>query len=180
MKGEKCRRMLRDINIKDIREMYSIKDIDSKGRIITEKDSVYIYKIDAANIISSDQETKFKIYNAYITCIRGLPDTFQVLISKEKANFNKQIDRYTERLKRMDNPGLRQALEKYIKYLEEIAEINKLYKTNHYLVVKNLQKEDNEEILTIFSNLKEFGIKIKRITCQDEINKILRSAFKKE
>lgn len=180
MKGEKDKQMLKRENVKNIEEIYKIKDIDSKGVIITENSNICIYKIDPANILASDKETKIKIYNAYITCIRGLPDAFQVLISKEKVDFTNQIKEYTERLQKVHTSGLKQALEKYIEYLEEIAEINKLYKTNHYLVVKNLRETEYEDIINIFSNLEEFGLRIMRITAREEINKILRFAFAKE
>lgn len=173
------KKILSNINIRDIQEIYEIKEVSSTGQIELKTKRIAIYKIDPANIVSCDEETKFKIYQAYLTCIRGLPDYFQVVLTKEKANFKKHIREYEARLDKVQNEGLKQAIKKYIEYLEEVSNINKLYKTSHYLIVENLNKNDLDEIVNIFSNLKEFGVRIEQLKNKEEIEGILRRSILK-
>ena len=168
------------INIRNIQDLYEIKSITENGQINLKDKYVVIYKIDPANIVACDEETKYKIYQAYTTCIRGLPDSFQIIVSREKADFNEQIKLYKERIKEVENERLRYAIQKYISYLEEISGINKLYKTNHYLVVENMNKEEREEVLNIFSNLEEFGVRIKQIKSYEQAKNILKKFIEKE
>lgn len=174
-------KILNNINIRNIQEMYDLKSVLSNGQIELKTKNVIIYKIDPANIIACDEETKFKIYQAYLTCIRGLPDCFQFVISKQKANFSNQINEYKQRINKIENEGLKLAIKKYVEYLEEISNVEKLYKTSHYLIIENMSKNDLEEIVNVFSNLREFGVRIEKISKKDEVNDILRkSIFKDE
>jgi len=173
-------KILNQINMRNIQELYEIKGVGSNGQISTKNKSITVYKIDPANIIACSEEVKIRIYQAYLTCVRGLPKTFQIIISREKASFAKQIKEYKERLLIIENQGLKFALQKYIEYLEQIEGINKLYKTSHFLVVENLDEKDKQEIVNIFSNLREFGVKITRIESQEKITTILRNCIMKE
>ncbi len=168
------------LNIKNIEEMYNIHSITEGGQINLKDKYVIMYKIDPANIIACDEETKHKIYQAYLTCIRGLPDVFQIVISKDRANFNEQITQYKERMKEVSNVRLRVAIEKYIEYLKQIENTNKLYKTNHYLIVENVQKDKESDITNIFSNLEEFGVRISQIKSKQQVEDILRRYVLKE
>ena len=172
--------LLNNLNIRNIEEIYDFKTILPNGQIQLRTKNIVIYKVDPANIIACDDETKFKIYQAYLTCIRGLPDCFQIVISKSRANFTKQINDYKQRINKVENNGLKIAIKKYIEYLEEISNINKLYKTFHYLIVEDMTKNDLEEIINIFSNLKEFGVGIERISDKEEIEKVLRKLILKD
>lgn len=172
--------LLNKIKIKNIEDLYNIKQITTEGKISIKDKILSIYQIEPANIIACDEETKLKIYQAYISCIRGLPDTYQIMVSKQKIDFKDQINMYKERLKYIENDGLKIALKKYIEYLEEISHINKLYKTNHYLIVENLNNSESNEIVNIFSNLKEFGVRINRIKSKEKIENLLRRLITKE
>lgn len=168
------------LNIKNIQELYNIQSITESGQINLKDKHVIIYKIDPANIIACDEEIKHKIYQAYLACIRGLPDVFQIVISKDNSNFDEQIDGYKIRIKEISNDRLRLAIEKYIEYLKEIESLNKLYKTNHYLIVENTQKDMQDEITNIFSNLQEFGIRIRQIKSKEQVENILKRYVQKE
>ncbi len=172
--------MLKDLITSDISKLYNLIDITDTGVIKVNNKEVYIYKIQPANIVASDDNTKYKIYQAYLTCIRGLPDTFQVVIEKEKANFNKQINEYKRRILEVENYGLKLALKKYVEYLEELEKANNLYSTKHYLVVENINKKDMEEIYNLFSNLKEFGVAISLVENKSEVELVLRKAMLNE
>ena len=83
-----------NLKIKSIQDLYNIQSVTENGQINLKDKYVIIYKIDPANIIACDEETKHKIYQAYLTCIRGLPDKFQILISKSTAIHRFPRDRH--------------------------------------------------------------------------------------
>lgn len=168
------------LNIKNIQDLYNIQSITENGQINLKDRCIIIYKIEPANIIACDEETKHKIYQAYLTCIRGLPDTFQIVISRDKANFDDQIIECERRMKDIENEKLKFAIQKYMEYLREISGINKLYKSNHYLMIENLKKDEMSEINNIFSNLQEFGVRISLVTSKQQVQNILRRYVLKE
>ena len=167
-------KIINKINVRNIQDLYDIQSITENGQINLKNKYVVIYKIDPANIIACDEETKYKIYQAYITCIRGLPDTFQIIVSKDKADFEEQIQVYRKRLKEIENEKLKIAIKKYIEYLQEISNISNLYKTSHYLVVENMNTDEAGEIVNMFSNLEEFGVKISQVKSKEQASNILK------
>lgn len=173
-------KIINRINIKNIQDLYNIQSITENGQIKLKDKFIAIYKIDPANIVACDEETKHKIYQAYTACIRGLPDTIQIIVSREKADFEGQINVYKKRLKEIDNDKLKFAIQKYIEYLQEITNVNKLYKTNHYLIVENVKTGEEQDILNMFSNLQEFGIRISRVKSKEQAQNILRKFIVKE
>lgn len=173
-------KIISKMNIRNIQDLYDIQSITENGQIYLKDKFIIIYKIDPANIVACDEETKHKIYQAYTTCIRGLPDTFQIMISKERADFNNQIITYKKRLKEIENEKLKLAIRRYITYLEEISNINKLYKTSHYLIVENMNADEASEIINIFSNLEEFGVRISQVKSYEQAKNILRRFIIKE
>jgi len=173
-------KIINKINIRNIQDLYEIKSITSEGKIYLKDKFVVIYKIDPANIVACNEETRHRIYQAYTTCIRGLPDTFQIMISKEKADFLEQVYMYKQRLQDIQNEKLKIAISKYVNYLEEISNISKLYKTNHYLIIENINVDEATEVIKMFSNLEEFGIKISQVKSEEEAKKILKKFVAKE
>lgn len=168
------------INIRNVQDLYDIKNVTETGQIVLKDKQVAIYKVDPANIVACDEETKYKIYQAYITCIRSLPDTIQVIASRERADFNEQIEVYKKRIKEIENEKLKLAIQKYIDYLEEISNVNKLYKISHYLIIENMKKDELEEITNVFSNMQEFGVKVRQINSKEQAKNILRKFIIKE
>lgn len=162
------------LNVKNIQDLYDIQSITEGGRINLKDKYIIVYKIDPANIIACDEETKRKIYQAYLTCIRGLPDVFQIIISKDSVNFDKQIIECQERIKVVQNDKLKFAMQKYIEYLKEVSGMDKLYRTNHYLLVENLKSDEANTINSIFSNLEEFGVRINQVKSKEQVENILR------
>lgn len=172
--------MTANLKIKNIQDLYNVQSVTENGQINLKDKYVIIYKIDPANIIACDEETKHKIYQAYLTCIRGLPDVFQIIVSKDSLNFDEQIIEYKTKMKEVSNDRLRYAIEKYIEYLKEIENSNKLYKTNHYLIVESVQKDRESDITNIFSNLEEFGVRISRVKSKQQVENILRRYVQKD
>lgn len=173
-------KIINKINIRNIQDLYDIKSIAENGQINLKDKHVVIYKIDPANIVACDEETKYKIYQAYITCIRGLPDTIQIMVSKDRADFEEQIQLYKKRVKEIENEKLKFAIQRYIDYLGEISNVNKLYKTSHYLIVENMKTDERDEIVNMFSNLQEFGVRISQVKSYDQAKDILRRFVVKE
>lgn len=169
--------MLKDLISSDISKLYKIIDVSDEGVIKVNNKTICIYKIQPANIVAADENTKYKIYQAYLSCIRGLPNTFQIIIQKEKTSFKNQIEQYKKRMLEVENFGLKQALKKYVEYLQELENANNLYTTKHYLVVENINKKDMEEIYNLFLNLKEFGVVISMIKSKKEVEFVLRKAM---
>lgn len=167
-------------NIRNIQELYNIQNITDNGKILLKDKYIVVYRIDPTNIISCDEETKHKIYKAYLTCIRGLPNTFQIIISKNNANFDDQIIEYEGRIKEIQNQKLKLAIEKYIEYLKVVSKTNKLYKMSHYLIIEDLKTSNPDEINNIFSNLEEFGIRISQVKSKEQVENILRRYILKE
>ena len=168
------------INVRNIQDLYALKGVNENGEIELKSKNVTIYKVDPANIISCDNETKYKIYQAYLTCIRGLPNSFQIVISKNKKDFDSQINEYKNKLKKTNNEGLKTALKKYIEYLETISTVNTLYQTSQYLIVQNIKQIEQDEIINFFSNLKEFGVRIERIKSKSEVENVIRNCVLKD
>ena len=173
-------KIINKLKIRNIQDLYDIHEITQEGQISLEDKNILIYKIDPANIVACSEEAKHRIYQAYMTCIRGLPDNIQILVSREMAHFEEQIRLYNKRLNQIENEKLRLAIKKYVEYLNEISNVNKMYQTNYYLVIQNIKSVEAEEIINIFSNMKEFGIRITLIKSKEEVKKILRRFIVKE
>ena len=173
-------KIINRINLRNIQDLYEIQYITENGQIKLKDEFVVIYKIDPANIVACDEETKHKIYQAYISCIRGLPNTIQIMVSREKADFNDQIEQYKKRLKEIENEKLKFAIQKYVEYLEETSNMNKLYKTSHYLIAQNVNDDETANIINMFSNLKEFGVRVNQVKSKEQAKSILRKYVVKE
>jgi len=55
-------KIISKINTRNIQELYEIIDITDEGKINLKDKFVVIYKIDPANIVACNEETKHKIY----------------------------------------------------------------------------------------------------------------------
>ena len=173
-------KLLNRIRYKNIQELYQIKDISMLDEVVLKQKSICIYKVEPANIVACDEETKFKIYQAYVSCIRGLPNVFQIIVSKKQRSFLEQIKEYKLRLSRIKNDGLKEALKRYIEYLEEVSKITRLQESTCYLIVENVDSYSSKQIESVFMNLKEFGVVINKVVSKEEIQKVLRECITKK
>ena len=157
--------------------MYGLEEIKDDGVIVVNKREIAIYKVNPVNIIAWDLETKQKIISSYIATLRGMSDTFQIVVSKEKSTLKQDIEQYKKRLLEVENYGLKIALKKYIEYLQKIENENGIYEVKHYLIVEVKNNELDENIRNTFSNMNEFGIDIRKITRKAEVQNVLRKAM---
>lgn len=168
--------MLKRILTKDVSELYHIQQITDKGTVILPTNEVEIYKVEAINIVACDENIKNNIYNSYLSTIRSLPNSFQIVVMKEKSSLKNEIEQYKKRMLIIENYGLKLAMKKYIEYLEQMENDNNIYNINHYLVVEVKNKEEND-IVDVFSNLKELGIRTIKIKSKKDVESVLRRAM---
>lgn len=169
--------ILKQARVKNIERLYNIKKICPNGIITIYNKNIIIYKVEPANIISCDENIKNKIYQAYMTCIRGMPNVFQIVICNSKDNFEQQIKYYKMRLLKINNNGLKQALAKYINHLEKLSKQAIFNKTKHYLIIDECYEM---EVTDTFTNIKQLGVSIERVSSKGEVQKVLREAIIKE
>lgn len=169
--------ILKQARAKNVEKLYNIQDINSNGVVSVQNKKIIIHKVEPANIIACDENVKQKIYQAYVTCIRGMPDVFQIVISNSKETFETQIEYYKKRLLRINNNGLKQALTRYINSLEKLSKQSEFNKTTHYLIV---EENFETEVTNAFSNLEQLGVVIKRIKSKNEVERVLRASVIKE
>lgn len=170
--------MLGSFITKDITSVYGIEKISDDGIVVVNKKEVAIYRVNPVNIIAWDSETKQRIISSYIATLRGMPETFQIVVTKEKSNLKNDIEQYKKRLLEVENYGLKMALKKYVDYLVKLENENGIYEVKHYLIVEPKNNTLNENIKNAFSNMNEFGIDIRKITKRSEVETVLRRAMK--
>lgn len=167
--------MLKRILAKDVTSVCDVKDITEGGYVLINGDMVGIYKVEPINMVSIDKEIKKKIYDAYISTVRGLPNTFEILVTKRKDSLKPEIEIYKKKLLEVENYGLKIAMKKYIDYLEELESDNEMYRSSHYLISR--VNEGSKDVEHLFSNLKEFGLNVTKITSKKELEEIFRRAI---
>lgn len=161
---------------RDIQSVYGLEKIKDDGIVVVNKREIAIYKVNPANIIAWDKETKQRLISSYIATLRGMPNIFQIVVSKEKSSLKQDIEQYKRRLLEVENYGLKMALKKYVEYLQKIESENGIYEVNHYLIVEAKNNELDENIRNAFSNMNEFGMDIRKITRKSEVENVLRKA----
>ncbi len=157
--------------------MYNIEKITEDGVILLNKREICIYKVNPVNIIAWDKEMKDRIISSYIATLKGMPDTFQIVVSKQKSTLKNDIEQYKRRLLEVENYGLKMALKKYVEYLQKLENENGIYEIKHYLIVEEKGSNGAENIHTAFANMNGFGLDIRKITRKTEVENVLRRAM---
>lgn len=166
------------INIRNIKNMYNIKKITEKGRIITNNQIVAIYRIQPINIMNVTDEYKSKIYSNYISWIKNI-DNIQIIINTKESSFSNQIKKYNERIKSINSLELKNAIKKYIEYLEQQCSEKINYTKEIYIIVSN-KFENEHETSILINGLNNIGLTIEEITEKERVNKILKEFALKE
>ena len=141
------------------------------------KREICIYKVNPVNIIAWDKEMKDRIISSYIATLKGMPDTFQIVVSQQKSTLRNDIEQYKKRLLEVENYVLNMALKKYIEYLQKIENENGIYEIKHYLIVEETGEKGKENIHNAFVNMNEFGLDIRKITRKSEVENVIRRAI---
>ena len=162
---------------RDVSSLYNIEKITEDGVISVNKREICIYKVNPVNIIAWDKEMKERIISSYIATLKGMPDTFQIVVSQQKSTLRNDIEQYKKRLLEVENYGLKMALKKYIEYLQKIENENGIYEIKHYLIVEETGEKGKENIHNAFVNMNEFGLDIRKITRKSEVENVIRRAI---
>lgn len=162
---------------RDVSSLYNIERIAEDGVIFANKRKISIYKVNPVNIIAWNKEMKNKIISAYIATLRGMPDMFQIVVTKQKSTLKNDIELYKKRLLEVENYGLKMALKNYVEYLQKIENENGIYEIKHYLIVEEKGREETENIHNAFLNMNEFGMEIKRVNRKAEVENVIKRAM---
>ena len=152
-----------------------MQEIVEGGYVLQDGNLIEVYEVKPINLVSSDNNLKRKIYDTYISVVRGFPANIQILITKRKDSLKSEIELYKKKILEVENFGLKLAIKKYVEYLEELEGNNEMYNTYHYLITPS--GEDSRGLDELFNNLKEFGIIINKVTSKKELEKILKKAI---
>lgn len=166
--------MLKRILTKDVANVCDISNITEGGYVTIDGDIIEVYQVDPINMISREKDVRERIYAAYIATIRGLPDNYEILVTKGKDSLKPEIELYKKKLLEVENYGLKIAMKKYIDYLDELESDSEMYSSSHYLISK--VDEGSKDMEQIFSNLKEFGLNVTKITSKKKLEEIFRKA----
>ncbi len=162
---------------RDISSLYNVEKITEDGVIVVNKREICIYKVNPVNIVAWDKEMKDRIISSYIATLKGMPETFQIVVTKQRSTLKNDIEQYKKRLLEVENYGLKMALKKYIEYLQKLETENGIYEIKHYLIVEEKGENGAENIRTAFTNMHGFGLDIKKITRKTEVENVLRRAM---
>ena len=88
---------------RDVSSLYNIEKITEDGVIYVNKREICIYKVNPVNIIAWDKEMKDRIISSYIATLKGMPDTFQIVVSQQKSTLRNDIEQYKKRLLEVEN-----------------------------------------------------------------------------
>ena len=163
---------------KNIKKLYGIKDITEDGYILLDNKQIGIYKVEPINIINSSDEYKIKIYSTYLSCIKSC-NNIQILIKTEKQSFDKQIEFYAKRLMQIECEELKNAIKKYIEYLEKQNQIES-YTKQIFIIVDNKNNLVEQEIKNFEQSLLNIGVRMKRINKIADILVILKESMLKD
>lgn len=166
------------IRIKNIKNMYNIKEITEKGKIIANNQIVTMYRIQPINIMNVTDEYKTKIYFNYISWVKNI-DNVQIIINTKESSISNQIKKYNERIKSINSLELKNAIKKYIEYLEQQCSEKINYTKEIYVIVSN-KFENKNETSTFIKGLNNIGLTIEELTEKERVNKILKELALKE
>jgi len=162
---------------RDISKLYKDIYVSRNAEICCNNTRSVIYQIMPISIIDINEDYRDKIYNAYYSCIKAMPDNIQVISLQDNMDFTTAIVKAKERINVVQSEALRIAINKYIEKLQEISLDNNLNILKYYVIFPiNVQEH---QINLMCENLVNHGMRIKRVTNISEINKILRKCLKK-
>lgn len=163
------------IKVKDIQKLYQKIEINSNGNVSFNGNIVKIYEIESISLLKENVEYIAKIYNSFYLCLRGVESKFQIISLKDKLEITREIEQLKNRMSRVKNIRLKNAIMLYIQNLIRLSNNDNNQITKYYIVVL---AKGNTAIA--FKSLEEVGIFIKEINKSDEVCKILKSCILKD
>lgn len=169
----------RKIKAKKIQSLYNINEITEQGNIVINNKIIAIYKIHPINILNADDEYKNKIYSTYMAWIKNI-DNIQIIINTKEKTFSNQIKEYEKRLKKVSSIELKNAINKYIKYLEQQGIEKENYIKEMYVIVNDDKYNNKQDIDMFITGLTNIGVEVEKVIQKEKINKILKTFIIKD
>ena len=151
--------------IYSVQEWLPLKEILENG-VVQLKDLSYIkiLKITPINFNLKSNLEKEAILNSYKIFLKTCQEDMQILIQTNKENLNSHIYKIQEKLNKEKNKNIKNIIEKYIQYIQEMNLKNKSSSKKFFILLKqnNPSKEINENNEKIcINNLNTQYFKIK-------------------
>lgn len=163
---------------KDISKIYEDIYISRNGEVFCNNLRSVIYQIIPISVIDINEDYRDKIYNAYYSCIKAMPENIQIISLRDNLDFSPAILRAKDRIKLVQSEVLKLAISKYIEKLQEISQDNSQTVLKHYVILpSNIQ---DYQVGLMYENLINHGMRVKKVTNIGEIKNIMRKCIKKE
>ena len=153
--------------------------------IIKLKDNTYIkiIKINPINYNLKSELEKEAIINSYKLFLRTCHFNFQILIQSSKEDLSKHISHLQNQF-HLEEKNIQEITKKYIEYIQKLNHSKKSSSKNFYIILKNTDKNQEENYAIEDLNEKYFKIKeaiarcgniAKDVNQKEEIKNILYS-----
>ena len=163
---------------KDISKLYKDIYISRNGEIFCKNLRSVIYQITPISVIDINEDYRDKIYNAYYSCIKAMPENIQIISLRDRFDFSQVILRAKDRINEAQSEVLKLAISKYVEKLQEISQDNSQTILKYYVILpSNIQ---DYQVNLMYENLINHGMRIRKVTNVGEINNIMRKCIKKE
>ena len=164
--------------IYSVQEWLPLKEILENG-VVQLKDLSYIkiLKITPINFNLKSNLEKEAILNSYKIFLKTCQEDMQILIQTNKENLNSHIYKIQEKLNKEKNKSVKNIIEKYIQYIQEMNLKNKSSSKKFFILLKqnNPSKEineNNEKICINNLNTQYFKIKEYLSRCGNNVIEI--------
>ncbi len=147
--------------INSIQEWIPIEYFLENG-IVKLKNNKYIkiIKVEPINYNLKSELEKESILNSYKIFLKTCDFNFQILIQSNKQDLSKNISLIKNNIKNKRENYLKKISEEYINYINEINLNKKSSSKNFYIIIPNINNNDqNEELILEELNEKFFKIK---------------------
>jgi len=140
---------------KDISKLYRDIYISRNGEVFCNNLRSVIYQIMPISVIDINDDYRDKIYNAYYSCIKAMPENIQIISLRDNLDFSSVILKAKDRINLVKSEVLK-----------------------HYVILpSNIQ---DYQVGLMYENLINHGMRIRKVTNVGEIKNIMRKCVKKE
>ena len=124
-------------------------------------------------MIERNLEVEQQIFNTYLHTIKMINFDYEIIVSTEKIEFN-TIQTILEKNSYLTcNDKQKRLINNYKEYLNSFPAKSKIYKKKFYIVFKDIDNRKQREIEEMDKILNSIGIRIRKITEEGELFKLL-------
>lgn len=163
---------------KDISKLYKDIYISRNGEVYCNNLRSVIYQITPISVIDINKDYKDKIYNAYYSCIKALPENIQIISLRDYLDFSSVILKAKDRINLVQSEVLKMAIRKYIEKLQEISQDCSQTVLKYYVILpSNIQ---DYQVKLMYENLINHGLRVRKVTNIEELKNLMKKCVKKE